>query len=484
MKTISCLCLLASILLAGCGKEDMVNKDSDPVLRIENRTFSSEDVYLETSYYSHGSVIDQVKMRPQDKLVVTANENNEGYITFTSDDFDLSDVTGIPKTGKLPRLSFLKFGKDVSIPATFVPCSDNSFSCDCELDTLGMHISLSLYFIEGKVRGKYYQYSKSSESDYFYSNINWTMYDEPNSESYNFMDIPMRDEGLHYASFPFIISWDSATYPDDIRSKIAPVDILHAILDTPFLRGDDYGFNESGDILLSISTLAGRLCSGLLFYDLHNSPLQINPTISWYSNFFKSSDGVYIGYGSFDSQMRVYDIKNTTFKIFIDPQGLFTINVPKTLTVNSSDGFSELTCYPTDTLMMKTFVYNLISAVSPANVDGILMNYEFGGPDDEYGKPTKFKMSFADQKLAKAFMKALMLPLLKDKANYDRLLEAWRADEVIAPYFENLKYLVDNLETLLENTTEINFGWSYSRGVTMEENSMLGLRQYEWLYPD
>ena len=112
------------------------------------------------------------------------------------------------------------------------------------------------------------------------------------------------------------------------------------------------------------------------------------------------------------------------------------------------------------------------------------MNYEFGGPDDEYGKPTKFKMSFADQKLAKAFMKALMLPLLKDKANYDRLLEAWRADEVIAPYFENLKYLVDNLETLLENTTEINFGWSYSRGVTMEENSMLGLRQYEWLYPD
>ena len=110
MKTISSLCQLASILLAGCGKEDMVNKDSDPVLRIENRTYSSEDVYLETSYYSHGSVIDQVKMRPQDKLVVTANENNEGYITFTSDDFDLSDVTGIPKTGKLPRLSFLKFG--------------------------------------------------------------------------------------------------------------------------------------------------------------------------------------------------------------------------------------------------------------------------------------------------------------------------------------------------------------------------------------
>lgn len=69
-------------------------------------------------------------MRPYDRLVVTANENNEGYITFTTDDFDLETVPGISANDKLPRLSFLKFGKEASLPVTFVPNSNKVFKYD------------------------------------------------------------------------------------------------------------------------------------------------------------------------------------------------------------------------------------------------------------------------------------------------------------------------------------------------------------------
>lgn len=121
MRKLSYFCLIASTLLAGCGKDDVVKTEPEPVLRIENRSYSSEEVYLETTEYIHGSWEVPVAMRPQDKLVVTANENNEGYITFATDDFDLEIVPGISANGKLPRLSFLKFGKEVSIPVTFIP---------------------------------------------------------------------------------------------------------------------------------------------------------------------------------------------------------------------------------------------------------------------------------------------------------------------------------------------------------------------------
>ena len=92
MRKLSYFCLIASTLLAGCGKDDVVKPEPEPVVRIENRSYSPEDVYLETTYYSHGSWTEQVEMRPYDRLVVTANENNEGYITFTTDDFDLDTV--------------------------------------------------------------------------------------------------------------------------------------------------------------------------------------------------------------------------------------------------------------------------------------------------------------------------------------------------------------------------------------------------------
>lgn len=60
-------------------------------------------------------------MRPYDRLVVTANENNEGYITFTTDDFDLETVPGISANDKLPRLSFLKFGKRLPYRSPLFP---------------------------------------------------------------------------------------------------------------------------------------------------------------------------------------------------------------------------------------------------------------------------------------------------------------------------------------------------------------------------
>ena len=87
-------------------------------------------MYLETTEYIHGSWEVLMAMRPQDKLVVTANENNEGYITFATDDFDLEIVPGISANGKLPRLSFLKFGKEVSIPVTFIPNYKKVFKYD------------------------------------------------------------------------------------------------------------------------------------------------------------------------------------------------------------------------------------------------------------------------------------------------------------------------------------------------------------------
>ena len=63
MRKLSYFCLIASTLLAGCGKDDVVKPEPEPVVRIENRSYSPEDVYLETTYYSHGSWTEQVEMK-------------------------------------------------------------------------------------------------------------------------------------------------------------------------------------------------------------------------------------------------------------------------------------------------------------------------------------------------------------------------------------------------------------------------------------
>ena len=112
------------------------------------------------------------------------------------------------------------------------------------------------------------------------------------------------------------------------------------------------------------------------------------------------------------------------------------------------------------------------------------MNYEFFGPVDKRNKATKFRMTFADAELSKSFLKALLLPLLKDDGNYNRLMDAWKMDEATNPYFDDLKYLVDNLEEMLDNTTDIKLGWSYSKGATTEELKSLGMQQYHYLYPN
>ena len=499
MRKLSYFCLIASTLLAGCGKDDVVKPEPEPVVRIENRSYSPEDVYLETTYYSHGSWTEQVEMRPYDRLVVTANENNEGYITFTTDDFDLETVPGISANDKLPRLSFLKFGKEASLPVTFVPNSNKVFkydenghvveektsrySCECKLDTLGMRISLSLRFIDGKVKGTFYQYTYPFDNN-IYNSIDWHWVYDNTAVSHNIADIPVRDKGLHYESSPFILSWNSSLYPDNIKEEISAEDFIQTLLNTPFLSESIYGFESSGESLISISMLICRLCSGLYFYDSSSS--SFHPEISWYAVSENLWDGSYpfvVAPESFKTNMNVCDIKNSTFRLFIDPQGLFKIRIPKKMSPNS-DGIRVPYYYAADTPAMKMLVYNLIKAVSPANVNGILMNYEFFGPVDKRNKATKFRMTFADAELSKSFLKALLLPLLKDDGNYNRLMDAWKMDEATNPYFDDLKYLVDNLEEMLDNTTDIKLGWSYSKGATTEELKSLGMQQYHYLYPN
>lgn len=224
-----------------------------------------------------------------------------------------------------------------------------------------------------------------------------------------------------------------------------------------------------------------RLCSGILFYsDRHSS---VEGEMTWFASCDKLWDNErrlkeLRAVSPFKSEIKIGDIKESTMRLYVDPEGLFNVRVPREIDDTSFDYVR----HDNNTPAMLTLIYNLITAVSPANIDGILMNYEFYGPEDSEGKSTRFKMNFADRALAISFLKALLLPLLKDEDNYGRLMKSWKSDEVTAPCLEDLKYVADHLEEILDATTTLDFGWAFSRGATTSELQELGRKQYQWLY--
>ena len=88
---------------------------------------------------------------------------------------------------------------------------------------------------------------------------------------------------------------------------------------------------------------------------------------------------------------------------------------------------------------------------------------------------------FSDTGVSRVVMRNLLDAVFYEETDRQRLLAAFEADPATAPYSEELKYLVDNINNLLLNTIDMKFGFVFYNNSGEDMNSLLE-GMYKYLY--
>lgn len=469
--------------------------------QIENMTFKRGDnIKLTISEYHHGGVIDFEYDLPEGVIIDIFNDgDNKGRLVFRTEPFDLSNVSGNNIGGIVPRPSYFGFGEELVFPMKFIASKDgDKFKGEKSVyDARGVEISVSADISKDKTLVDFYIRDAKVFNDYHNEISIWGGMDDFNDPMTGLvLNIPERNGSYKYINSPFFIEWSSETYPEDIKSEIAPEDFLQILLNTPFLLEEEYGFCRGLNAQISIGDLIGRIGSVIEFpmntVFLQSMKFAIAPLCKDLSSdkivdlqypyfpYYVSSS--YSG----GSPFGICDLTESSFSVSVDPLALFNIRISKSLSPksDSSDPYlwAEMSYYDSATRAMNAFLSNVILALSPENANGIPMNYTILTHDEGASDLSHFVATFVRQDMSLKLLDGIILPLLRDDGNKERLIEALSADEYASPYLKTLTMLIDQLDTLFAETTDIKFGFSYSWGTTAQSQDALVEMKYNSLY--
>lgn len=470
-----CFSIISVILVFGCTEKqeetwtpEPTILPSDSIILVKDTIYSANDKFL-MQYAVPGNGDMQLHYTsdylPTGNYVKIINHgDNNCDVIFYAEDFDMGILTGNSENEFVPRPSFWGISRTVTIPISFTPSSytytniegtehgrGTKFTGAEKISLNGVSLDITMEIYPTYVNCSY----SINKTAYFYKHNSSEYYRDC---TYALIDSQERNNNLKYISSPFILNWNSTSYPDELRETISPVDFLQLILNTNFFDATPYGFETSN--LISIGTLLSRISSIIKLEGNNNGdPLtRIQLLIGTIPQFpLNMSVEDYLPINSFkENPFYISGMTPTTFLLNVDPKALSSISVPKEIKfIEYENELLRIPSYYTSaTPDMYRLLSNLMLTLSPENADGILMNYYF---DDN-----SFSFSFAEEELSLQFLKTLILHFISEPYLKQNLIKQWENDPSLKPYLSDLTELLENIDVLFENTSNVSFGFSYS----------------------
>lgn len=473
MKNPLQLSLFIGLCLLGCAcHEDKNNNEYVPIVpekpgevvempEIDGKIYNAGDNFVLTSSYmgSGGSFDYDIELEEGQHASISFDGKEDGILKFYTDNFDLSSVEGNPVIGEVARPSLACFGTEISIPLKFVPDSTTGkyhFSGVQEVVGVGITVSNGLLSSEGFSA----QFNECFVFDENYAS------GFKNEGNYYMIDFPEHDADYHYTVSPFIVSLESPAYPKEIEEIVSLSDVMQVLLNTPFLKESDYGFDRDIDREISLSTLWGRLVPSFIIPD----PVRIYPLSFKICEVFGDEKLYYEAINSYPpNTFCASDVTESSYRLSIDPAKVFDVGIVKSKT---DKGFEK---YALNTSAFYSLMSNIFLSLTPMNAEGILMNYVNIKENDEY----KFKTTFSDRIKGLAVLKSILLTIFSDSSAIENLKNTLIKEGMDAKTLSAVIYVAENLENILNNTSGATFGWSY---VSQYYNSNIRKYYYDKLY--
>lgn len=417
--------------------------DPEPVEfpKIENKVFGyKDDVSFIIPFYAHGEWEEKQQLFPWQHVSVSQIGDNKCNIKFYSDDLDLNQLFNGELTGVLPSLCYLNIKNEVTVP----------------LDIYAYNPKLDTYTLEGEmeienVTLKMWKSRLSKEG--FSSYYDWTWSENPTFYKLNgiYLDsrdhiikfklkLPVMSDDLKFDVYQIINKWESTAYPSELKDKVPSTDFMQIILNTPFLDAKEYGMEDNINGKVSIVELFEKI-------DLSFPYFGDKSLIS-----FNVGSFPYYTFSFTDIIESDADNLEGTFKLYADPYKVLWGTVKKN--VNPS--------YEAGPKALDLLYANILLEISPANIDGILMNYKFKENTGYADYEKSFENSISDKAISIKFIKGLLLPLLKNDDNKMALITSLRNNELLGENADILITMVENMENLIENTSDAVVSLSYN----------------------
>lgn len=443
---LNCLLVIFMLLVCSCANNDKLtlspeepeNPEEIEMPHIDGKVYGADDDFvLKYAYMSSAGSFDKpFTLEPGQHMSISLTDENKGIFKFTTDNLDLNDIFGDQISGEIPRPTFWGINKEISIPVdikAYTTASGKGYYLADGVTVID-NIRLSLHNVR--------IYDSSLTGDMSWSPTNYfecsgINLGSPKDPVLFYFIIPQRNENLLFNSNQIVKDWNSSAYPTNLSEKIAPTDFLQILLSTPFLKAEQYGFDEETASYASIIQLFNEIMTSIMLPD----PVSIIPIFASIGKFH-----------SFTFAISNIENGNTTegsFKLFVDPyKVLYDI-------IKNSDDMSSYSL-----VALNTFYTNLLKSVSPANVDGIPMNYRFTSDQNLFF----YDNEIADTNLSISILKAIILPLLKDNDNKARLIESLKNDSGLSGQIDLILPLIEDIDNLLDSTTTATIGFSFIRG--------------------
>ncbi|MDE5713219.1 MAG: hypothetical protein K2I16_06315 [Muribaculaceae bacterium] len=393
---------------------------------IDGKVYSAGDNFVLTSgYMTHGGVLEyNIKLKKGQHASISFDGKENGAIKFYTDNLDLSTIEGNPVSGEVARPALGGFGKEVSVPLKVVPYYDTrKYYLSGEQVVSGVKVTVSHGFV-------------TSEGFKAQFDENYVMGEDHSSgfknEGASYMiGFPEHDASYHYTVSPFIVGIDSSVYPKESEENISLSDVMQVLLNTPFLKESDYGFDREIDRDISISTLWGRLIPGFGIPD----DCRIYPLCF----------GIYAIYPP--ETFCASDVTESSYRLHFDPAKVFEMKIAK-----SKNGTEK---YALNTPALYSLLSNIFLALTPGNAEGILM--EDVTVYDKY----RFETIFSDRAIGMKVLSIILSSAFSDPNAIERMKNALENEGMNADILASVVYVANNLDSILNNTDGATFGWSY-----------------------
>lgn len=406
---------------------DTVPAGSDPV---ETCHFFMDESH---DYYWHGGNTGRITITypiSAGQDIVIGDETERGtLITFKGGEFDLNTIPGNPANGIVQVPGPLLGYRDITL--TF-PDS----VCKIENDFYQLYVT----------------YKKSGDDYYFHTNYliknflehigKWDFWGDWDSKNW-IVTLPVKGlEPLSYKSSPFIVDWETSAWDNTL--PFTPSDFLRCILNTPNMSSEEYGLGtfRNGDFsftqlyMLLVSYLKVRYECGEVQFST-------------------------IGCGS------MFRLHTFSCEPLSGDCAMYYIN-PARMFKASNKNVADMYQMTMDTPKYKEWLSQILLSLSPELADGIKINSSITEVTTGDESVDLWEQRFADEELAKRFVKAILYPLLNDESNRERLIEWFTKNPSTRDYAAQLTTLVKQIDTLLESTTKMEFGFSRTSDTSKE----------------